>query len=171
MPEKLALSTATDEFAAELPPVPQITARPLTAEETSESWPLRRSQRATTLWLVVTSTPHWSEGHWHVGGRGVAVAREEREARIRDENHSNGLQAQTSAQMAPKAVLHALQRHRSDASGIAPVDGALHRRRVRSHRLRAAAHVSEPARGERTLEQFCLVDRALGLRLVNAETE
>ena len=29
--------------------------------------------------VVVTSTSHWREGHWHVGGRGIAVACEERD--------------------------------------------------------------------------------------------
>ena len=63
----------------------------------------------------------------------MGVAEQQRLADIRAENHCIGV--------TPVKVVQ--------AQGIARVDGALHRCRVRSHRLRAAARVSELAREQR----------------------
>ena len=70
---RAGLSTATEQFAAVLPPVSQNTARPHLCRDVRVMAVSTKTGSYDDV--VVTSTPHWREGHWHVGGRGKAVAR------------------------------------------------------------------------------------------------
>ena len=156
-----------------------------TAEVTSKSGPLRRSQRALTMWSrrhrtgeKVTGTsvdgayqwraksatscadgmskpPTLAEFEWFhcpenrkENGGQQPWLNHKRLGRIRAENHSNGT---TLAKVVQAQTLQRWRRRLSctlgsDALGITRVDGVLHRHTVRSHRLRAAAHVFELAR-------------------------